>query len=170
MRTLSGTLQTKVDKIVTDPLYLVEIQFSAWAYWSSREEVTVTTASGSHTFLPDRLLSCKPAGATAAISLENGDRLISAAALTGQIKGNGCVIYICYGGEVIQKFIGEIVAFTMQDTNQGARIDFELEAKSVLEQTWPFTRISKALGFNHLPQPGLSFTYGVNRYTLEASK
>ena len=170
MRTLAAQLQTDVNKKITDPVYVVEIKFASWMYLSSREQLTLTTESGSHTFLPDRILSVKPMGTSATLSLENGDRSISAAALAGQIKGNSCIIYLSYGTNVTKIFSGEIISLEMSDDNRGARVDFELQSASVLEARWPTERIGKNLGCNHLPAPGLSFIYGTSRYTLQAMK
>jgi len=170
MKTLGGSLPTNIAKKYTDPVYLVEIKFAAWMYLSSREAVTVTTDSGSHNFLPNRIMDVKVSGNKASVALENGDRSISAAALTGQIKGNSCIIYISYGADVVKQFAGEIVALEMSDDNRGSRVDFSLESVAVLQSRWPLVRIGKGLGFNWLPQAGLSFTYGTTRYTLEASK
>jgi hypothetical protein len=160
-------MQTEVDKAFTDPVYLVEIDFSSTRYFSSREEITYNSGSGSNVYLKDRLGAVGIRDSRASFSLANEDRFISALALTGQIRGNLVSIYLYYAGDAFLRFRGELDSFQMMDGNRGSWITFQVTAITALAARWPADRISPAMGLNHLPPPGLSFRYGTNLYILE---
>ena len=169
MRTLPGSMSTNVAKTFTDPVYLLELELSTMTYWSSRETIAYDSGGGLNNYLKDRLDAVAIRDEGASFRLANDDRYVSAAALSGQVRGNSVRLFLYYEGDAILRHVGEINSLSMSDDDSGSWIAFDSTSISALEAQWPRVRIAPALGLNHLPQPGLSFQFGTNLYTLERS-
>ena len=167
-RTLPGSMPTNIGKAITNPIFLVEIDFTATNYYSSREQIAYDSGSGSNNYAPDRLEVRRIASDRAEIALANDDRAVTAAALQGQIRGNQVKIFLYYEGDAILRFVGEVDSFETQDDDRGSWVVFKVTSITALKARWPNERIGPP-EFNFLPQAGLQFQYGNTIYIVEAN-
>jgi len=166
-RTLPGSMGTSVAAKITDPVWLIDLKFASWTYWSSRELVDY----GGNSYAQARLevLSITPTETT--FRLANHDRAISALALAGQIRENPVIVGLYYNGDYLQYWEGEIDSFDITDDRQGNWVTFTCVAMSARDAVFPRDRmIPSATSFNHVPPSGSTIKWGANYVILESSE
>jgi len=161
MRTLSSTFLASVSKTITDPVFLIKIDFgSQFVYASSREAIVYD--GNNYNFLGAQIISID--STRVEFSLPNFDRAISALALAGQIQGNSVTVYLHYDGETITRFTGLLdTPNIVADYNT---MRFSCVSEYATNSKWPFDRLRPPIA-NHLPPPGTIIIIGNVTITLE---
>ena len=164
MRTLSAGMLASVAKSITDPVFLVKVDFdSQFIYATSRESITYDT--NTYSTVGAEILSID--NTRVRFSLPNFDRAISALALAGQIQGNEVVVYLHYDGETIGRFVGLLDAPEISgDYNT---VVFTAVSEYAMGAKWPHERLRPPLA-NHLPPAGTIISAGAITITLERDR
>ena len=160
MRTLSAPMLVSIAKAITDPIFLIKIDFgSEFVYSTSREAVVY--GGNNYNNVGAEILSID--NTTVKFSLPNFDRAISALVLAGQVQGNDVTVYLHYEGETIGRFVGLLDAPEISgDYNT---VKFSCVSEYAIGAKWPSERLRPPIA-NHLPPPGTVIHFGPISITL----
>jgi len=161
MRTLTAGMLAEIAKTITDPVFLIKIDFgSKYVYATTREIITYDT--NEYNYVGARVLDIN--GTKVRFSLLNFDREISALALAGQIQGNEVEVYLHYNGETIGRFTGLLDSPTFSGDYNTA--GFTCVSEYSLSNKWPAGRLRPPAA-NHLPPAGTILKIGPWEIELE---
>jgi hypothetical protein len=161
MRTLSAPMLASIAKTITDPVFLIKIDFgSKYVYATTREIITYDL--NEYNYTGARILNIS--GTRVRFSLLNFDREISALALAGQIQGNEVEVYLHYEGETLGRFTGLLDSPTFSGDYNTA--GFTCVSEYSLSNKWPSNRLRPPVA-NHLPAAGTVINIGPWEITLE---
>jgi len=166
MRTLSGTLIAELGLTVTNPGYLVSMDFNTPRYWSTLGDVTW----GGHDWVATdvkvgELSRDLSANKTANISLANYDGVMGTLVDTEKVGDRAVLIYAVYAGaptEAQLEFGGVGDAAEID-----ARVSISFVGQSTARAFSPRRRIGPATGFTVLMPAGSVLTIGNEKYVLE---
>lgn len=161
MRTLTAGMLAEIAKTVTDPVFLIKIDFgSQFIYATTRERVTYDGDSYNYTGAVIRSID----GTRLRFSLPNFDRSMSSLALAGQIQGNSVEVFLHYNGETIGRFVGLLDKPTFSGDYNTA--GFTCISSYSLSNKWPADRLRPPIA-NHLPTAGTIIEIGPWEIELE---
>jgi len=161
MRTLTSGMLAEVAKTMTDPVFLIKIDFgSQFIYATTRESI----AYGGDTYntLGAKMLTID--GTRVRFSLPNHDRVISNLAFAGQVQGNTVEVFLHYNGETIGRFNGLINSPSI--TKDYNVVNISCVSEYSLYMKWPSVRL-RPPDANHLPPAGTNVYIGPWKITLE---
>jgi hypothetical protein len=161
MRTLTAGMLAEIAKTITDPIFLIKIDFgSKFVHATTREILTYNTDEYNYVGAQMRDID----GTRVRFTLNNFDREISTLALAGQIQGNSVEVYLHYNGETIGRFSGLLdKPVWAGDYNT---VGFTCVSEYSLNNVWPAGRLRPPVA-NHLPVAGTIIELGPWEITLE---
>ena len=170
MRTLTAFNTTETEKQITEPFYLVHMDFDTPVYLCSLKTITLNSISwaGSRTIKITAIKTDSAGNQTGTIQLADIDSLIS-----GLILSEGCAekiirIYKGYGtpsdADIITEFDGYMDEADINDTS----VSIKMLGKNSTRFS-PGLTIGKPY-FNYLPPAGTIIKSGNNTITLEQAK
>jgi len=161
MRTLTAGMLVEIAKTITNPIFLIKIDFGAqFLYATTRERVMY--GGDNYSYLGATVESID--GTKLRFTLPNFNREISALALSGQIENQSVDVYLYYNGEAIGRFSGLLDSPTFSgDYNTAA---LSCVSSYSLSKKWPATRLRPPVA-NHLPPAGTVIYIGPWEITLE---
>lgn len=161
MRTLTAGMLAEIAKTITDPVFLIKIDFeSQFIYATTREAISY--GGDDYNFLGATIRSID--GTKVRFTLPNFDRVIGGLALAGQIQGNSVEVFLHYNGETIGRFVGLLDSPTFSgDYNTTG---FSCVSEYSLSNKWPAGRLRPPVA-NHLPAAGTVIHIGPWEIELE---
>lgn len=161
MRTLTAGMLAAIAKTITNPVFLIQVDFgSKIVRATTREEIIYNT--NEYNYVGAQILDIN--SNRVRFSLLNFDREISALALAGQIQGNAVDIFLHYEGETIGRFSGLLDSPTFSGDYNTA--GFSCVSEYSLSNKWPADRLRPPVA-NHLPTAGTVLYIGPWEIELE---
>jgi hypothetical protein len=168
-RSLSSPTGAAVGAIVTQPAYLIQINWST----VSRLTTGATLTWGGYSWLSESVALSglqwgKDGLQSATLRLGNNDQRYSALALNEGVADVPIVVYAydqaaTAAGDPVKVFEGVGGKVDLNDDT----VTITLRTAKARALTCPRTRVSPANGFNHLPPRGTVIMWGTQRYVLE---
>jgi len=170
MRTLTAYNDTETKKTITEPFYLVQLDFSTVLYLCSLKTITISsvTWSGSRSIKIPKISTNASGTQKGSIQLSDVDNLISGLILNEGCAGKSAIIYQGYGipasdSEIVKLFEGIMDGASINDTS----VTITLLGKNSVRYS-PNVYISPP-DFNYLPPAGTIIKTGNTTITLEPS-
>jgi len=172
-RTLVGTTNSGVAAAVTEPGYLVQIDFSAPVRLSSRGDVS--WSSNAWVAWDIRIGGLLSDGSVSAqngsLQLGNTDYTIGALVLAEGVAGRAVNIWKFYGatpatGDPVLIFSGVADDATIEP--DGGTVNIGLQQQGGMTLYCPRTYITRAAGFSFLPARGTLIQWNGETFKLEA--
>jgi hypothetical protein len=161
MRTLTAGMLAEIAKTITDPVFLIKIDFeSKFVYATTREVITYD--GDEYNYLGAKIRDID--GTKLRFTMPNYSREMSALALAGQIQGNSVEVFLHYNGETIGRFAGLLDSPTFSGDYNTA--GFTCRSEYSLSNKWPANRLRPPVA-NHLPPAGTIIHIGPWEITLE---
>ena len=131
-RTLPAAVATAITQTVTEPVYLLQIDFSTTIYLSSREEITWNskTWTGGNKFTL-RYRNTDNGGNRGNIVFANVNNAFSALILNNSIQGTPISIYQYYDSDAVFLLTGIMDNASIKEKNYAANITFAARQKQV---------------------------------------
>ena len=161
MRTLTAGMLAEIAKTITDPVFLIKIDFGSKFVHATTREVIIYN-SDEYNYVGAKIRDID--GTKVRFSLLNFDREISALALAGQIQGNSVEVFLHYNGETIGRFVGLLDSPTFSGDYNTA--GFSCVSEYSLSNKWPANRLRPPVA-NHLPAAGTLIYIGPWEIELE---
>ncbi len=161
MRILTAGMLAEIAKTITDPVFLIKIDFgSQFIYATTRE--AISHGGDNYNFLGATIRDID--GTKVRFTLPNHDRAIGALALAGQIQGNAVEVFLHYNGETIGRFVGLLDSPSLSGNYN--TVAFSCVSEFSLNNKWPSGRLRPPVA-NHLPPAGTVLHIGPFEITLE---
>ena len=171
MRILSTHNTAEVIKQITEPFYLVHLDFDTPVYMCSLKTIIVNsiTWSGSRTLAIPAIKTDNAGNQTGSITIANVDRLISGLILTEGCAGKIANIYKGYGDPADADIVTEFAGFmdTSDIDDSSASVTISLTGKGN-KRFSPGIIMSKP-DFNFMPPAGTIIKSGNSTITLNRS-
>jgi len=169
MKTLTAHNSTETEKQITEPFYLVFMNFDTPVYLCSLKTITVNSIlwSGSRNISVSSINTNSSGNQTGSIQLSDVDDLISGLILTEGCAEKILKIYKGYGdpsdADIVIEFDGYMDSATISDVT----VSINLLSKNST-RFGPGITIGKPY-FNYLPPPGTIIQSGNTTITLESA-
>jgi hypothetical protein len=172
MRTLSSPTSTAVAKTITQPGYLVELDFSTVQRFSSRGDVSWNSFTWLNNNVVVGQLQEAPNGSVQlALAIGNADLAFGAVCLNEAPQEKTVTVWAFYegataSGDPVQIFSGVIDGCDISE----AMVNLQLRDLNSRTLFIPRRRATPATGFNHLLPSGRVIQFGGVRYEITGQR